>query len=98
MVIPVASHNKDFQAKIHRIVTNVGFSNSIYKATLIHQNPKIKIEVQPKLLKFRSLHEKQSFVVTIIGREILNQTVIFSSLIWFDGTHKVKSPIIVMKN
>jgi hypothetical protein len=98
MVIPVASHNKDFQAKIHRIVTNVGFSNSIYKATLIHQNPKIKIEVQPKLLKFRSLHEKQSFVVTIIGREILNQTVISSSLIWFDGTHKVKSPIIVMKN
>jgi subtilisin family serine protease len=94
MVIPVVS-DKHFQAKIHRIVTNVGFPNSTYKATLIHQNPKIKIKVQPKLLKFRSLHEKQSFVVTIIGREKLNQTVFSSSLIWFDGTHKVKSPIII---
>ncbi|CAJ2665122.1 unnamed protein product [Trifolium pratense] len=94
-VIPVLPDNNHFHVKIHRIVTNVGFSNSTYKATLIHHNPKIKIKVEPKLLKFKSLHEKQSFVVTIIGREKLNQTVFSSSLIWSDGTHNVKSPIIV---
>jgi hypothetical protein len=95
MVIPVVPDNKPFNVKIHRTVTNVGFPNSTYKATLIHHNPKIKIKVEPKLLKFKSLHEKQSFVVTIIGGDKLNQTVFSSSLIWFDGTHRVKSPIIV---
>ncbi|GAU24423.1 hypothetical protein TSUD_391320 [Trifolium subterraneum] len=94
MVIPIVPDNNHFQVKIQRIVTNVGFPNSTYKATLIHHNPKIKIIVEPKLLKFKSLHEKQSFVVTIIGSEKLNQTF-SSSLIWFDGTHNVKSPIIV---
>jgi subtilisin family serine protease len=95
MVIPVVPDNKPFHVKIHRTITNVGFPNSTYKATLIHHNPKIKIKVEPKLLKFKSLHEKQSFVVTIIGGDKLNQTVFSSSLIWFDGTHRVKSPIIV---
>ncbi|MCH84379.1 subtilisin-like serine protease, partial [Trifolium medium] len=95
MVIPIVPGNKNFHVKIHRIVTNVGFPNSTYKATLIHHNPKIKIKVEPKLLKFRSLNETKSFVVTIIGGKNLNQSVFSSSLIWFDGTHNVKSPIIV---
>ncbi|MCH89858.1 subtilisin-like serine protease, partial [Trifolium medium] len=43
MVIPVRPYNKNFHVKIHRTVTNVGFPNTTYKATLIHHNPKIKI-------------------------------------------------------
>jgi len=64
MVIPVHKH---FNVKIHRTVTNVGFHNSTYKAIFIHSNPKVKISVKPKILSFRSLNEKQSFVVTVIG-------------------------------
>ncbi|XP_003598301.3 subtilisin-like protease SBT4.8 [Medicago truncatula] len=95
MVIPVEPYHKSFHAKIHRTVTNVGFPNSTYKAILINHNLKIKITVKPKLLSFTSLNEKQSFIVTIVGGEKLNQTVFSSSLVWSDGTHNVKSFIIV---
>jgi hypothetical protein len=95
MVFPVRPYHKRFHVKIHRTVTNVGFPNSTYKATLIHHNPKIKIKVEPKLLSFKSLNEKQSFVVTVVGGAKLNETVYSSSLVWSDGTHNVKSPIIV---
>ena len=95
MVIPVRSYHKRFNVNIHRTVTNVGFPNSTYKATLIHNDPKIKINVKPKLLTFKSLREKKSFVVTVIGGAKLNQTVFSSSLVWYDGAHNVKSPIIV---
>jgi subtilisin family serine protease len=95
MVFPARPYHKRFHVKIHRTVTNVGFPNSTYKATLIHHNPKIKIKVEPKLLSFKSLNEKQSFVVTVVGGAKLNETVYSSSLVWSDGTHNVKSPIIV---
>jgi hypothetical protein len=87
---------KRFIAKIHRTVTNVGSPNSSYTATII-PIPKIKIEVVPKLLSFKSLHEKQSFVVIVTGRANSNQTMFSSSLVWSDGTHNVKSPIIIQR-
>jgi hypothetical protein len=92
MVIPVHKH---FNVKVHRTVTNVGFPNSTYKATLSHHVPKIKISVEPKFLSFKSLNEKQSFVIIVVGRVKSNQSVFSSSLVWSDGIHNVRSPIIV---
>ncbi|KAK2352820.1 subtilisin protease SBT4.3 [Trifolium repens] len=95
LVIPIKSH-KHFNVKIHRTVTNVGSSNSSYRATIMPiQN--IKINVKPNVLSFRSLNEKQSFVVNVVGRAQSNQTVFSSSLVWSDGTYNVKSPIIVQR-
>ncbi|GAU37173.1 hypothetical protein TSUD_391620 [Trifolium subterraneum] len=95
VVIPVESH-KHFNVEIPRTVTNVGSPNSSYRATIIPiQN--IKISVKPKVLSFKSLNEKHSFVVTVVGVVKSNQTVFSSSLVWSDGTHNVKSPIIVQK-
>ncbi|XP_058745194.1 subtilisin-like protease SBT4.3 [Vicia villosa] len=93
LVIPIKP-NKPFNVQIHRTVTNVGPPNSSYKATVI-PIPNIKIIVEPKLLSFKTLNEKQSFVVTLIGKQESNQTAFSSSLVWSDGTHNVKSPIIV---
>jgi len=93
MVILLNKH-----VRIHRTVTNVGFPNSTYKATFIHRNPKIKISVEPKILSFKSLNEKQSFVVTVVEGENSNPTMISSLLVWSDGTHNVKSPIIVISS
>ncbi|KEH22215.1 subtilisin-like serine protease [Medicago truncatula] len=93
LVIPVGPHEQ-LNVKIHRTVTNVGSPTSSYKATVIPiQN--IKIIVEPEILSFKSLNEKQSFVVTVVGRAESNQTVLSTSLVWSDGTHNVKSPIIV---
>ncbi|WJX63128.1 hypothetical protein P8452_48050 [Trifolium repens] len=93
LVILVRPH-KRFSAKIHRTVTNVGSPNSSYTATII-PIPKINIKVVPKLLSFKSLHEKQSFVVIATRGAKSNQTMFSSSLVWSDGTHNVKSPIII---
>lgn len=95
MVISVEPH-KHFNVKIHRTVTNVGSPNSSYKAAII-PIPKIKIRVKPKILSFGTLNEKQSFVVTLVGRAKLHKTVISSSLVWSDGTHNVKSPTIMQR-
>ncbi|XP_054797646.1 subtilisin-like protease SBT4.3 [Prosopis cineraria] len=84
-----------FKIQFNRTVTNVGFVNSTYKARIL-QNSKVNISVEPEVLSFKSLNEKKSFVVNIIGKGIANQTAISSSLIWSDGSHNVRSPIVVM--
>ncbi|XP_057451747.1 subtilisin-like protease SBT4.3 [Lotus japonicus] len=81
--------------KFNRIVTNVGFPhNSTYKA-IVSPNPKMNITVEPKVLRFKSLHEKHSFVVTVAGGGLQRGSAVSSSLVWSDGKHNVKSPIIV---
>jgi len=92
IVVPILKH---FHVQVHRTVTNVGFPNSTYKATLIHRNPEIKMSVEPEVLSFKSLNEKQSFFVSVVSGEKSNKTLFSSSLVWSDGTHNVKSPIIV---
>ncbi|KAF7833345.1 cucumisin-like protein [Senna tora] len=57
---------KPFNVMFKRTVTNVGFPNSIYKASVL-PNLKINITVDPSVLSFKSLNEKKSFVVTIIA-------------------------------
>ncbi|KAI4305423.1 hypothetical protein L6164_028791 [Bauhinia variegata] len=83
-----------FKASFRRTVTNVGFANSTYKANIVASS-KINITVVPDVLSFKSLKEKQSFVVTVIGGKTPAKTIISSLLIWTDGTHYVKSSIIV---
>ncbi|KAK2352536.1 Subtilase family protein [Trifolium repens] len=95
LVILLRPH-KRFNVNIHRTVTNVGSPNSTYTATII-PIPNIKIKVVPKLLSFKSLHEKQAFVVIVTEGAKSNQTLFSSSLVWSDRIHNVKSPIIIQK-
>ncbi|CAL5195213.1 unnamed protein product [Lathyrus oleraceus] len=85
---------KQFNIKFPRTVTNVGSPTATYKA-IVTPIPNVKITVAPSLLSFKSLNEKQSFVVTVVGSVGSSQTEFSSSLVWSDGTHNVKSPIIV---
>jgi len=63
IAIPILKH---LHVKVHRTVTNVGFPNSIYKATLIHRNPEIKISVEPEVLSFNSLNEKKNPLLSML--------------------------------
>ncbi|KAK7256214.1 hypothetical protein RIF29_29652 [Crotalaria pallida] len=83
-----------FTIKFNRTITNVGQATSTYNATIL-PNPKINITVAPTILSFKSLNEKQSFIVTVTGEKLSRQIVLTSSLIWSDGTHNVRSPIVV---
>ncbi|KAF2318938.1 hypothetical protein GH714_011905 [Hevea brasiliensis] len=74
-----------------RTVTNVGSQISTYKA-IINAPAGLKIQVQPSVLSFQSLGQKQSFVVTVEATMI--KTMISGSLVWDDGLHQVRSPIV----
>ncbi|GMI80814.1 hypothetical protein like AT3G46850 [Hibiscus trionum] len=82
---------KSFSRVFHRTVTNVGPAVSTYKA-VINAPPVLVIQVQPSVLSFEYVGQKQSFVVTIEAQ--LGNSMASGSLIWDDGVHKVKSPIV----
>ncbi|WCJ19707.1 Subtilisin-like protease SBT4.6 [Euphorbia peplus] len=75
----------------HRTVTNVGSAGCSYKA-IVKAPAGLQIQVQPSVLSFRSIGETQSFVVTVKATMI--KCMISGSLVWDDGIHKVRSPIV----
>ncbi|KAJ1379189.1 Peptidase S8/S53 domain [Sesbania bispinosa] len=88
----VPPSNSTVSGSFNRTVTNVGSPTSTYEA--IVTNPQgLKIEVNPKVLSFTSLDQKKTFVLTIEGT--LEESVVSASLVWDDGKHQVRSPIIV---
>ncbi|XP_022731895.1 subtilisin-like protease SBT4.3 isoform X2 [Durio zibethinus] len=86
--------NKSFTVSFHRTVKNVGLANSTYKAR-VSPNPKFKVEVVPAVLSFKALKEKKSFNVTVSGGGLKEESILSTTLIWSDGTHIVRSPVVV---
>lgn len=78
----------------NRTVTNVGLATSNYTASVL-PNPRMNVTVEPEILSFKSLNENKSFVVNINGGKVTKGDVLISSLVWSDGIHDVRSPIIV---
>ncbi|MED6114853.1 hypothetical protein PIB30_084498 [Stylosanthes scabra] len=85
--------NVAYNIRFGRTVTNVGFANSTYRVT-ITPNPELKITVTPSVLSFKTLNEKKSFVVNVSGK-VPRKSVVISSIVWSDGTHNVRSPIVI---
>uniref|UniRef100_A0A6N2L3Y1 Subtilisin-like protease fibronectin type-III domain-containing protein n=1 Tax=Salix viminalis TaxID=40686 RepID=A0A6N2L3Y1_SALVM len=85
---------ESFTIKFQRTVTNVGNANSTYKAK-IFSHSSLKIKVVPEILSFKSWKEKKSFDVTISGRDLTSNPVLSALLVWSDGSHSVRSPIVV---
>ncbi|KAE8718059.1 Cucumisin [Hibiscus syriacus] len=75
----------------HRTVTNVGSAVSTYKA-VVKSPLGLVIQIQPSVLSFKSIGQKLSFTVTV-GAEVGN-SMISGALIWDDGVHQVRSPIV----
>ncbi|CAN6561880.1 unnamed protein product [Malus baccata var. baccata] len=88
------SPGTSFSVKFQRTVKNVGVANSTYKAKIISK-PGVNIKVVPQVLSFKSLNEKKTFNVTVSGRGMPNGSYVSASLVWTDGTHSVRSPILV---
>ncbi|KAK7316641.1 hypothetical protein RJT34_00256 [Clitoria ternatea] len=93
-LVAVVQPNASFNVGLKRTVTNVGSATSNYSATIL-PIPQINITVEPMILSFTSLNEKQSFVVTITGENLRTTDVLTSSLVWSDGTHNVRIPIVL---
>ena len=86
-----ATPGKSITRVFHRKVTNVGSAVSTYSA-VVKSSPGIIIQVQPSVLSFKSLGQKQSFVVTVAAE--VSNSMISGSLTWDDGLHQVRSPIV----
>lgn len=90
------SPNEAFTIRFHRTVTDVGLANSTCKAEVLVQNDTtFSAKVEPEALTFTSLNKKKSFDVLIAGQSLPEKSMEFVSLVWFDGIHRVRSPIIV---
>ncbi|OIW02820.1 hypothetical protein TanjilG_29596 [Lupinus angustifolius] len=86
--------DQPFVFNFTRTVTNVGFANSTYKVS-VPTSSDLNITVVPQVISFKSLNEKQSFVVKVVGGKFPDGSVPSSSLQWTDGTHNVRCPIVV---
>ncbi|KAK8976699.1 hypothetical protein V6N11_057297 [Hibiscus sabdariffa] len=76
-----------FSHDFHRTVTNVGSPVSTYKA-FVNASNELDVVVKPNVLKFKSVGEKQSFVVTVAAKISISH-VVSGALVWDDGVHKV---------
>ncbi|XP_061349605.1 cucumisin-like isoform X2 [Gastrolobium bilobum] len=90
--LQVPPSNSSVSGGYNRTVTNVGFSMSKYKA-IVTAPQGLKIVVNPSVLSFTSLNQKQTFVLTIEGT--MEASLVSASLVWDDGKFQVRSPIIV---
>ncbi|KAI4313539.1 hypothetical protein L6164_026512 [Bauhinia variegata] len=84
---------KPTNATFKRTVTNVGSSVSTYKATITVSSQGLKIQVNPNVLSFTSLGQKQTFELSIDGT--IEEPILSASLVWNDGNFQVRSPIVV---
>ncbi|XP_060203476.1 subtilisin-like protease SBT1.3 [Lycium barbarum] len=78
---------------LHRTVTNVGSPVSSYHVRVSSFKGAV-VKVEPAQLNFTSKHQKLSYKV-IFETKSRQKAPEFGSLVWKDGRHKVRSPIVV---
>ncbi|KAK8592123.1 hypothetical protein V6N13_062709 [Hibiscus sabdariffa] len=76
----------------NRTVTNVGSPTAVYRANANFPTGALRIRVNPNVLSFTSVGEKLSFEVIVEGT--MDESMVSGSLVWNDGEHQVRSPII----
>ncbi|KAL3375714.1 hypothetical protein AABB24_006934 [Solanum stoloniferum] len=81
-----------------RTVTNVGDPNSVYH--VIVKPPKgMVVTVEPEKLTFRRVGQKLNFLVRVQAEALKlspgSSIVKSGSIVWSDGKHEVRSPIVV---
>lgn len=90
------SPTKPFTINFPRMVTNVGLANSTYRSKIFQKLTIISVKVFPEILSFKFLNEKKPFNVTVTGKGLPESgTVVSATLVWSDGIHIVRSPIVI---
>jgi subtilisin family serine protease len=78
---------------VRRTVTNVGAQDSEYHVA-VSQFKGVNIKVEPAKLKFTSKNQKITYKVTFTTRNWQTAPEV-GHLIWKDGVHRVRSPVII---
>ncbi|KAK1312441.1 hypothetical protein QJS10_CPA07g00097 [Acorus calamus] len=85
---------KPFSVRFNRTVMNVGSARSTYRA-VVRASHGVHVRVDPKILTFHELNQKHKFVVTVSGEALPEGSVVSASVVWSDGWHRVRSPIVI---
>ncbi|XP_058085152.1 subtilisin-like protease SBT1.3 [Magnolia sinica] len=78
---------------VHRTVTNVGPPTSTYQVT-VSPFKGAEVTVEPTTLHFTSRNQKLSYKVTVTTKS-RQPAPGFGGLVWSDGIHTVRSPIVI---
>ncbi|RVW72944.1 Subtilisin-like protease SBT4.2 [Vitis vinifera] len=55
----------------------------------------LEVKVEPPVLSFSATGEKKSFSVRVDGPEITMHPIISGAILWKDGVHVVRTPLVV---
>ncbi|KAJ4836976.1 hypothetical protein Tsubulata_025287 [Turnera subulata] len=86
---------KPITAVFARTVTNLGSPNSTYTVKVYKPAGSVSVTVKPSVLAFSSTDEKKTFTVKVSGPAIAQQPITSGAIIWSDGDHVVRSPLVV---
>ncbi|XP_052198207.1 cucumisin-like [Diospyros lotus] len=89
--LSVKSKSAQITRVFRRTVINVGSPAATYKARVVAPRG-LKVTVSPDVLEFMAVGQQQSFTVTVGGK--VEGKVASGYLMWLDGVHQVKSPIV----
>ncbi|KAL6004711.1 hypothetical protein ACLOJK_005266 [Asimina triloba] len=78
---------------VRRTLTNVGPPASTYRV-VVGPFKGAQVSVKPRTLHFTGKNQKLSYTVTLATKS-RQPTPEFGALIWSDGTHTVRSPIVI---
>ncbi|GMI82165.1 Senescence-Associated Subtilisin Protease [Hibiscus trionum] len=93
----VVFYSYNHVVKYKRTVKNVGASpDAIYEAK-VNAPPGVEISVSPSKLEFSGENQTLSYEVTFASNGLALSAVssAFGSIEWFDGVHRVRSPVAV---
>lgn len=82
---------------VNRTVTHVGSTRSVYMSTFMPPAG-YSVEISPVVLEFSYVGEKKSFTITVkleSGTGRVRNEYSFGWYMWSDGTHRVRSPLVV---
>ncbi|KAJ4957345.1 hypothetical protein NE237_014128 [Protea cynaroides] len=88
-------HPSKIVLTLHRTVTNIGTPISMYHAK-VSPFTGATITVEPETLHFTRKYQKLSFNITFTTKSRQSKAE-FGGLMWTDGVHKVRSPIVIMR-
>ncbi|WCJ28226.1 Subtilisin-like protease [Euphorbia peplus] len=83
--------------KLSRTLKNVG-NPGVYRV-IVEEPRGISVNVEPKMLGFGKVNEEKSYQVTVKGVENVTgrNGYVFGGIVWSDGVHDVRSPLVVKK-
>ncbi|KFK29157.1 hypothetical protein AALP_AA7G096300 [Arabis alpina] len=87
-----------FTRTIKRTVSNVGLNkNTVYFVDII-KPAGVEVVIWPRIMVFSKRQQEHSYYVTFKPTKISSGRYAFGEIVWTDGFHRVRSPLVVFLN